>query len=63
VQDLLVDHKVPRQQRGSIPIVCDDQGILWVAGHALDERAAVLAGAHEVVVLRAFSSAEFLMGR
>jgi tRNA(Ile)-lysidine synthase len=63
VQDLLVDRKVARQQRESIPIVCDDQGIFWVVGQAVDERVAVQPDADEVVLLRAFFSAEWRMGR
>jgi tRNA(Ile)-lysidine synthase len=49
VQDILVDAKVPARLRDGVPIVCDDAGILWVAGHALDERAAVRKTSREVV--------------
>jgi tRNA(Ile)-lysidine synthase len=38
VQDILVDAKVPAELRDLVPIVADAQGILWVVGHAVDER-------------------------
>jgi tRNA(Ile)-lysidine synthase len=38
VQDILVDRKVPADRRDMIPIVADARGILWVVGHAVDER-------------------------
>lgn len=53
VQDLLVDRKVPRQQRDAIPVVCDEQGIVWVAGCALDERVALHPGTADVLLLTA----------
>jgi tRNA(Ile)-lysidine synthase len=38
VQDVLVDRKVPRDERDRVPIVTDISGrIIWVAGHALAE--------------------------
>ena len=39
VQDILTDHKTPAAQRDGVPIVADQAGVLWVVGHALDERA------------------------
>jgi tRNA(Ile)-lysidine synthase len=39
VQDILMDAKVPRDQRHTIPIVADAHGILWIAGIAVAERA------------------------
>lgn len=35
LQDLLVDRKLPRSERDSLPIVAGPRGILWVVGHAL----------------------------
>jgi tRNA(Ile)-lysidine synthase len=49
VQDIFVDAKVPAEERDSVPIICDDDGILWVVGHCLDERALVRADAKEVL--------------
>ncbi len=40
LQDLLVDAKVPRDERDRIPIVADARGIVWVVGLRLDRRAA-----------------------
>lgn len=41
VQDLMVDRKVPRAVRGAIPIVADGEGILWVWGLAIADRAKI----------------------
>ena len=38
LQDLLVDDKVPRFERGQVPIVLCEDKIAWVAGHRADER-------------------------
>ena len=37
LQDIFVDHKVPRQQRGLIPIIEDDEKIVWVGGLVLSD--------------------------
>ena len=43
VHDLLVDRKVPRHRRDSIPIVADREGIVWVGGVEIAERVKVSA--------------------
>jgi tRNA(Ile)-lysidine synthase len=52
LQDLLVDAKVPRDQRDAVPLVCASWGIAWVVGHRLDERAKVDQNTRRVVRLR-----------
>lgn len=59
LQDLLVDAKVPRARRDGVPVVCDEQGIVWVAGQRLAERVRVTASTRRVLRLRA-SAAESL---
>ncbi len=39
LQDFLVDSRVPRAKRDSVPLLCDPEGILWVVGYRLDQRA------------------------
>ncbi len=41
VADLLSSEKVPRQERPRIPIVCDREGIIWVAGLRIADRVKV----------------------
>ncbi len=41
VQDILIDAKVPAEERDDVPIICDDEGVLWVVGQRMAERAAV----------------------
>ena len=53
VQDIFVDAKVPKDRRASVPIVADQEGILWVVGLRVDARAAVGPGTRRVLVLRA----------
>lgn len=37
----LIDHKVPREERGEIPILADREGILWVVGQRIRHEARV----------------------
>lgn len=55
LQDLLVDHKVPAEDRDRLPVISDQQGIVWVVGHAVDERVAVTNQTASMYVLRAVS--------
>jgi tRNA(Ile)-lysidine synthase len=52
VQDVLVDRKVPRDDRDSIPIVTTQKGdIVWVAGQVLADPFRVTPLTRSVVVL------------
>ena len=53
VQDILIDAKVPRQHRDTVPLICDDRGPLWVAGHCLSERAKVTPSTRRTLRIRA----------
>ena len=39
LQDIFVDLKVARRHRDSVPVVCDERGIVWVAGYRIAGRA------------------------
>jgi tRNA(Ile)-lysidine synthase len=41
VHDVFIDERVPASRRASVPIVCDGDGIIWVAGVRRAERARV----------------------
>lgn len=41
VQDIFVDHKVPKIQRKSLPVICSDRGIIWIAGCGISDWAKV----------------------
>jgi len=52
LQDLFVDRKVPRDERGLVPVVLDArERIAWVAGHAVGEPFRVTPSSASVVVL------------
>ncbi len=52
LQDLLVDAKVPQDQRDGVPLVCAAWGIAWVVGHRLDEQAKVGPNTRTILRLR-----------
>lgn len=41
LKKLMIDRKIPAILRDRWPLIADDTGILWVAGHRLAERAAI----------------------
>jgi tRNA(Ile)-lysidine synthase len=52
VQDLFVDRKVPRDERGLVPLVLDARArVAWVAGLAVAEPFRVTPATSDVVVL------------
>jgi tRNA(Ile)-lysidine synthase len=53
LQDFMVNAKVPREQRGRIPLVVAPQGIAWVVGWRIAEWAKVPDGGRRCLELRA----------
>jgi tRNA(Ile)-lysidine synthase len=51
LQDLMTDRKVPRAVRRRLPVVCDAEKIVWVAGCCLSERVKVSAATAEALLL------------
>ena len=37
IKDTLIDEKIPRQQRGRIPLLADGSHILWIVGYRISE--------------------------
>ncbi len=58
LQDVLVDLKVPRRRRDSIPVVEDEAGIVWAAGYRIAERARLTPSTRRVLRLSAVEVAE-----
>ena len=48
LSDYLTDRKVPRFER-DMPVLCDDNGIVFVAGHTIDERMRVGADTKHIL--------------
>jgi tRNA(Ile)-lysidine synthetase-like protein len=52
LQDLFVDKKVPKDRRGLVPIITDEERIIWAAGVSLAQEAAVTAETERVINLK-----------
>lgn len=57
LQDFFVDAKVPRDQRGSVPLVVSGAEIAWVVGFRVDERFKVTEVTRRILRLRAATTA------
>jgi len=42
LKEVLINDKVPREERDRLPLLVDQRGILWIAGNRISERAKVL---------------------
>jgi len=51
LKELLIEAKVPAGSRADVPLVCDRDGIVWVAGMRPAERCRVHAGTRRLLVL------------
>lgn len=52
VHDYFVDAKVPRDDRGHIPLVFGPRHLLWIAGYRLDHRVRIVPTTRRVLALR-----------
>ncbi len=53
LQDFFVDRKVARRLRDGVPLIVDDDDrIVWVAGHGIDEAFRVTDASQAVVILK-----------
>jgi tRNA(Ile)-lysidine synthase len=41
LKEVLIDDKIPRRQRETLPLLCDQSGILWILGGRRSERAKI----------------------
>jgi tRNA(Ile)-lysidine synthase len=48
-----IDEKIPRAERDRIVLLCDQERILWVCGHRVDQRVAVTPETRQILCLRA----------
>ncbi len=55
IQDLFVDNKIARADRGRIPIVVDDEKIVWVVGVSMSELVRVTAKTERALHFEALS--------
>ncbi len=52
VSRIFIDLKVPLSQRRRLPLLCDEQGILWIPGYTIAERARVEPGCRRCLYVR-----------
>ncbi|HUS58716.1 MAG TPA: tRNA lysidine(34) synthetase TilS [Planctomycetota bacterium] len=51
LHDFFIDEKLPAWRRDRVPIVCDRDGIVWVAGCRIDERVRITAQTQRIALL------------
>ncbi|WP_206747173.1 tRNA lysidine(34) synthetase TilS, partial [Mycobacteroides abscessus] len=52
VKDILINEKIPRQDREELPLLADDLGVLWIPGIKRSGRALITAHTNRQLVLR-----------
>ncbi len=52
LHDFMIDRRVPRHVRDRVPLLVNAEGVVWVVGLRLDERARVTADTASVLHLR-----------
>lgn len=51
LKDFLIDEKVPKKERGYVPVLQDAKGIIWVAGFRMADRVKVTGSTRKVLHL------------
>ena len=51
LKKIMIDLKIPLEQRDSVPILCDEAGILWMAGFQRSERGRLTANTREYIMV------------
>jgi tRNA(Ile)-lysidine synthase len=56
LKDFFIDCKIPRQERESVPLLCDEDKIGWVAGMRLDQRVKVDSNTSQILLVKLVGS-------
>lgn len=59
LKDFFIDAKVPRHKRDMVPLVCDNKGILWVAGYRQAERGKITAATRRITQLTLITGEDY----
>jgi len=51
IKDILMDAKVPRHDRGRLPVICDQRNILWIPGVRRSEKGRITSETKEIIRL------------
>jgi len=52
VSDFFINHKIPQPAREFWPLLCDDQGIVWVAGLRISSRVMITPDSTDIFILQ-----------
>jgi tRNA(Ile)-lysidine synthase len=52
VKAFMIDEKVPREERGKIPLIADDSHVLWVIGYRISEYYKITDDTHTVIQMQ-----------
>ena len=53
LQDFFTDRKIPREQRDAIPLICDENALIWIVGEAVHEDYRATPQTKHIVEIRA----------
>lgn len=62
LKELMIDLKIPVEQRATVPILCDEAGILWVVGCRRSQRARLSSETREYIVIEIIRSDNVVTG-
>lgn len=51
IKDFFIDQKVPQNLKDSIPILCDEEKIIWVCGYRQDERTRISNTTENILII------------
>jgi len=51
IKDFFIDEKVPKYERDSIHLVCDDEKIIWIENMRLDDRCKITETTNNIMIL------------
>ncbi len=52
LQDFFTDQKIPFEQRGSIPLLVNSQGIVWIVGHRMSNDVKITTSTRKIVEIK-----------
>ncbi len=53
LQDFFVDRKIPREARDTIPLICDENTVIWIVGEAVNESYCVTPQTQQILEIKA----------